>query len=266
MTNHTMELMYGLKPVHRDNPQAGESEWYYYDPRGTDNFSDMKKIDVPSENSPNPYADEIQNYLYKNDRYNYNQLYGTTPPPEQKVGTWDNVKTWGNNFADATEAATVGYATGATLGNFDEAMGAATAAVTLNPDNYTMGRDAVRKLQNDLSHRHPYLYNGMEFFGAMRSPSYALSKEAFANKILNAGVGTLMASLGYAETPKDFLINLPVYGIANTVGSIVDNIPLWRASVRPLVQFGRKFIKQGINSSADKLKNIYYNDDEKYHY
>ena len=145
-------------------------------------------------------------------------------------------------------------------------MGAATAAVTLNPDNYTMGRDAVRKLQNDLSHRHPYLYNGMEFFGAMRSPSYALSKEAFANKILNAGVGTLMASLGYAETPKDFLINLPVYGIANTVGSIVDNIPLWRASVRPLVQFGKKFIKQGINSSADKLKNIYYNDDEKYHY
>ena len=81
MTNHTMELMYGLKPVHRDNPQAGESEWYYYDPRGTDNFSDMKKIDVPSENSPNPYADEIKNYLYKNDRYNYNQLYGTTPPP-----------------------------------------------------------------------------------------------------------------------------------------------------------------------------------------
>ena len=76
-----MELMYGLKPVHRDNPQAGESEWYYYDPRGTDNFSDMKKIDVPSENSPNPYADEIQNYLYKNDRYNYNQLYGSTPPP-----------------------------------------------------------------------------------------------------------------------------------------------------------------------------------------
>ena len=83
MTNHTMELMYGLKPVHRDNPQAGESEWYYYDPRGTDNFSDMKKIDVPSENSPNPYADEIQNYLYKNDRHNYHQLYGTTPPPEQ---------------------------------------------------------------------------------------------------------------------------------------------------------------------------------------
>ena len=85
MTNHTMELMYGLKPVHRDNPQAGESEWYYYDPRGTDNFSDMKKIDVPSENSPNPYADEIQNYLYENDRYNYNQLYGTTPPPVQKA-------------------------------------------------------------------------------------------------------------------------------------------------------------------------------------
>ena len=82
-----------------------------------------------------------------------------------------------NNFADATEAATVGYATGATLGNFDEALGTATAALTLNPNNYTI--------------------------------------------------------------------------------------------VRPLVQLSKKFIKQGINSSADKAKNIYYKKneyDEEYHY
>ena len=53
------------------------------DPRGASTFSDMKQIDVPSENSPNPYANEIQNYLYKNDEYNYKQLYGNTPPPAQ---------------------------------------------------------------------------------------------------------------------------------------------------------------------------------------
>ena len=41
----------------------------------------MKEIDVPSENSPNPFANEIQNYLYNNDEYNYKQLYGNTPPP-----------------------------------------------------------------------------------------------------------------------------------------------------------------------------------------
>jgi hypothetical protein len=41
----------------------------------------MKEIPVPSENSPNPYANEIQNYLYEHDDYNYKQLYGDTPPP-----------------------------------------------------------------------------------------------------------------------------------------------------------------------------------------
>ena len=45
----------------------GQSEWYYLDPRGTDRFADMQEINVPSENSPNPYAKEIQNYLYEND-------------------------------------------------------------------------------------------------------------------------------------------------------------------------------------------------------
>lgn len=83
MANYTQELMYGLKPVHREDPQAGQSEWYYLDPRGASTFSDMKQIDVESELSPNPYADEIQNYLYNNDEYNYKQLYGDTPPPQQ---------------------------------------------------------------------------------------------------------------------------------------------------------------------------------------
>jgi len=83
MTEFTRELMFGKRPVHRANPKPGQSEWYYLDPRGTDRFADMKEIDVPSENSPNPYANEIQNYLYENDEYNYKQLYGNTPPPVQ---------------------------------------------------------------------------------------------------------------------------------------------------------------------------------------
>lgn len=81
MTEITRELMYGKHPVRRTDPKPGQSEWYYLDPRGTDSVSDMKEIDVESENSPNPYANEIQNYLYKNDEYNYKQLYGDTPPP-----------------------------------------------------------------------------------------------------------------------------------------------------------------------------------------
>ncbi len=83
MTEFTRELMFGKRPVRRTDPKSGQSEWYYLDPRGASTFSDMKQIDVPSENSPNPYANEIQNYLYKNDEYNYKQLYGNTPPPVQ---------------------------------------------------------------------------------------------------------------------------------------------------------------------------------------
>ena len=75
MTNFTRELIYGKRPIHRSNPQPGQSEWYYLDPRGTDRFADMKEIDVESENSLNPYANEIQNYLYNNDKYNYKKLF-----------------------------------------------------------------------------------------------------------------------------------------------------------------------------------------------
>lgn len=81
MTDLIRELMYGKKPIHRANPESGQSEWYYLDPRDTDRFADMKEINVENENSPNPYANEIQNYLYENDEYNYKQLYGDNPPP-----------------------------------------------------------------------------------------------------------------------------------------------------------------------------------------
>ena len=48
---------------------------------------------------------------------------------------------------------------------------------------------------------------------------------------------------------------------------------MWRAAGRTLGKFfaknGLKTLKQGINSFADKMKNMYYNDDEdkeKYYY
>lgn len=48
---------------------------------------------------------------------------------------------------------------------------------------------------------------------------------------------------------------------------------MWRAAGSTLSKFfaknGLKTVKQGINSFADKMKNMYYNDDEddeKYHY
>ncbi|MBQ8481972.1 MAG: DUF2778 domain-containing protein [Alphaproteobacteria bacterium] len=74
--------MYGLKPVHRDEPREGQSEWYYLDPRYDDD-DERHQIDVESENTPHPYAREIQNYLYNNDEYRYKSLYGDTPPSMQ---------------------------------------------------------------------------------------------------------------------------------------------------------------------------------------
>ena len=50
---------------------------------------------------------------------------------------WDKFTNWAEHIGDAMQAGAVGYATGATLGNFDEAMGAATAAVTQTPQVQT---------------------------------------------------------------------------------------------------------------------------------
>ena len=74
------------------------------------------------------------------------------------TSAWDTVKQWGNNFAGAIEAGVVGYATGASLGNFDEAMGG--AATTFGVD-YKGAREAVRQLQNNLSQQHPYGNDGI---------------------------------------------------------------------------------------------------------
>ena len=75
MFRELQEYVFGQKPIRRQNPTLGQSEWYYMDPRGTDNFSDMKTIDVANSESPNPYAAEIKADLYKNDPTNYKILF-----------------------------------------------------------------------------------------------------------------------------------------------------------------------------------------------
>ena len=82
MENFTRQIIFGQRPVRRSDPKPGESEYYYFDPRGASTFDEMKTIDVPSVDSPNPLKDEIQNDLYANDAYNYRQLFGDTPPPK----------------------------------------------------------------------------------------------------------------------------------------------------------------------------------------
>ena len=182
--------------------------------------------------------------------------------PLSEQSTWDTVKQWGDNIADTVEAGVVGYTTGATLGNFDEAMGGATVALTGNSDNYNMGRDATRKLQNNLSERHPYIYGGAEFIGAMTSPMHLFKDTTKVNKALNATTDTLNSSAGYAENWNDFGSNLVVNGIANGIGLSAERLPIYRA----VGIGGRKAFTQGINQGmnylADKAKNIFYSNDE----
>ena len=141
-------------------------------------------------------------------------------------------------------------------------MGGATAALTGNSDNYTMGRDATRKLQNNLSESHPYIYGGAEFIGAMTSPMHLFKDTTKVNKALNAATDTLNASAGYAENWNDFGLGLISNSIANGSGLYADKLPLGRA----LGNVGRKAFTQGINQGmnylADKAKNIFYSNDE----
>ena len=98
MINYTEQLMYGLKPVHREEPQAGQSEYYYFDPRYGDDDA-RHVVDVPDGTSPNPNADAIQQYLYENDEYRYKNLYGDTPPPpvQTQKGTFEQ---FGDNLGN----------------------------------------------------------------------------------------------------------------------------------------------------------------------
>lgn len=107
----------------------------------------------------------------------------------------------------------------------------------------------------------------------MTTPLHLVKDTTFANKALNAATDTLNASAGYAENWDDFWTNLAVNGAANNIGLQVEQLPMWRAAGSTLGKFfaknGLKTVKQGINSFADKMKNMYYNDDEdekKYHY
>ena len=139
-------------------------------------------------------------------------------------------------------------------------MGAATAAVTFNPDNYALGRDATRQLQKDLQQRHPYIYGGAEMLGAAQSPMHLVKDTTFANRVLNAATDTMNASIGYSQDFNDFATNLVVNGLANSVGLATEYLPGGRA----LGVIGRKALTQGANYLTNEVKDelLYNREDE----
>lgn len=56
-----------MTSLKRGYTKVGQSEYYYLYPRGAETFSDMKTIDVESEDMPNPKIKAILNDdLHKN--------------------------------------------------------------------------------------------------------------------------------------------------------------------------------------------------------
>ena len=238
-----LQAQYHAQGITKNYPQYATNFWGNADNNYgfgmtniTDNIANMKNTTTPIPMATAVSQRPVQNNVQ----------------PQPNTSAWDRVKNAANNFAGGTEAFSVGYATGATLGNFDEGMGTATAAVTLKPNNYAMGRDATRQLQNDLQQQHPIAYGVGEFTGAMTTPLHFVKDTTFANKALNAATDTLNASAGYAENWDDFWTNLAVNGAANNIGLQVEQLPMWRAAGSTLGKFfaknGLKTVKQGINS------------------
>lgn len=112
------------------------------------------------------------------------------------------------------QAASVGFATGATLGNFDEAMGATAAKLTRNPNNYARVRDSVRQLQNDLPQRHPYIYGGAEIVGA-----------TYANKLFPTYAMPVAAGIGYANSLENVPVNIVKNAIVSRATKGIQKIP-----------------------------------------
>lgn len=150
---------------------------------------------------------------------------------------WENIKKWGNSFAKATEAGSVGFTSGLTLGNFDEGAGLLTASLTGNSGNYEAGRDAVRQLQNNLRKEYPILYNSAEIIGAATSPIkfFKTPKTAFLNRHdknrwYNVLMDTAIGTVGYSDTLDldEISRNLFLIGLGNAGGTFLSNRMLGR--------------------------------------
>jgi len=163
-----------------------------------------------------------------------------TMPRPQEPSAWDKFKNWAENTGDAMQAASVGYATGATLGNFDEAMGAATAAVTFNPDNYTMGRDAVRQLQENLKNNYPNIYNGAEIAGVTHT-----------NKYIPSSVMPVITGIGYANSLDNIPANIMQNAAVSRASKGMQKIPLFSQDV---LNFGQNLASWYLLNQENETK------------
>lgn len=176
---------------------------------------------------------------------------------------WNNVKNIGNKIADITTTATVGYTNGATLGNFDELAGGATALLSGNANNYQTGRDAVRNMNKQLQQNNPTLYHTAETIGAATSPIKLFNSSKSAplsrhnqNRIYNAITNTGIATAGYSNNLDEVPESMATIGAGNALGYIAGNKALGRGignSARILYDYAGSEIPDWLQELLKKL-------------
>ena len=102
------KIFHGFKTLKRENRKAGQSEYYYLDPRGANSVEDMKEIDVAEKDAPNPKITEIlRDDLKKNEQDYYiwrtkgdNKVRDRHKEREGKVFNWHMPPTGGHPGED----------------------------------------------------------------------------------------------------------------------------------------------------------------------
>ena len=143
----------------------------------------------------------------------------------QSNDLWEKIKNHIENFANKTEAAALGFASGISLGNFDEVMGAASNMLTNN--NYFNARDAVRELQMQHKNNNKSIYGGAEIAGA-----------TIANKFVKSKYYPVIAGIGYADKSSDIPVETIKNGITSRFTKGIQKVPFLSQNYRNLGQNG----------------------------
>lgn len=187
-----------------------------------------ERDDSPLMQKTQPTQQSAQYYIRDDKNYAWDIPKPDLQPSwnDKLQSSWNNIKSIANNFATATEATTVGLTSGASRGNFDEGMGQAYATITGNHNNYFKGRDATRKLQNNLQ-QYPHIYGVAEIAGA-----------TLTDRFLPSMAAPVATGIGYADNIDDIPENIGRNVIASKVAGNIHKVSKLSRDVRNFFQNG----------------------------
>ena len=185
------------------------------------NHTGINQSPLPMMNLNQIYSSEVvPNYIGVNTNSDL-----STDGVNQANDLWKKIKNHMENFANKTEAAVLGFASGISLGNFDETMGIASNILTNN--NYFNARDAVRELQMQHKNNNKSIYGGAEIAGA-----------TIANKFVKSKYYPVIAGIGYADKSSDIPVETIKNGITSRFTKGIQKVPFLSQNHRNLGQNG----------------------------